>query len=211
MIATGSELSIALDGARSLDLNARVVSLPCWELFDEQPDEYRDEVLPPSVEARVSIEAGVTFGWERYVGARGTSIGVDRFGASAPYERIYEELGLTAEGRRRRRRGAWPDAGRARRSTTAASHLREAVFAGVAAGGHEPVDLGVDTDAVRVDYPDIARAVGMAIRRGAGRARRPRLRLRRRRLGRRVARSRGSARRSATTRTPRTRVSSTTT
>jgi len=95
VLATGSEVAIALEGARSLDLNARVVSLPCWELFDEQPDEYRDEVLPPSVTARVSIEAGVTFGWERYVGPGGTSIGVDRFGASAPYERIYEELGLT--------------------------------------------------------------------------------------------------------------------
>jgi len=95
VLATGSEVAIALEGARSLDLNARVVSLPCWELFDEQPDEYRDEVLPPSVTARVSIEAGVTFGWERYVGPGGASIGVDRFGASAPYERIYEELGLT--------------------------------------------------------------------------------------------------------------------
>jgi transketolase len=95
VLATGSEVAIALEGARSLDLNARVVSLPCWELFDEQPAEYRDEVLPPSVTARVSIEAGVTFGWERYVGPGGASIGVDRFGASAPYERIYEELGLT--------------------------------------------------------------------------------------------------------------------
>ena len=95
VLATGSEVAIALEGARSLGLNARVVSLPCWELFDEQPDEYRDEVLPPSVTARVSIEAGVTFGWERYVGPGGASIGVDRFGASAPYERIYEELGLT--------------------------------------------------------------------------------------------------------------------
>ena len=95
VLATGSEVAIALEGARSLDLNARVVSLPCWELFEEQPDEYRDEVLPPSVTARVSIEAGVTFGWERYVGPGGASIGVDRFGASAPYERIYEELGLT--------------------------------------------------------------------------------------------------------------------
>ena len=97
VLATGSEVAIALEGARSLDLNARVVSLPCWELFDEQSDEYRDEVLPPSVTARVSIEAGVTFGWERYVGPEGASIGVDRFGASAPYERIYEELGLTPQ------------------------------------------------------------------------------------------------------------------
>jgi len=97
VIATGSELSIALEGARSLDRNVRVVSLPCWELFDAQAPAYRDEVLPPSVGARVSIEAGVTLGWERYVGPAGTSIGVDRFGASAPYERIYEELGLTPQ------------------------------------------------------------------------------------------------------------------
>jgi transketolase len=97
VVATGSEVPIALDGARSLDANVRVVSLPCWELFDEQPEGYRDEVLPPSVTARVSIEAGITFGWERWVGPQGESIGVDRFGASAPAERIYEELGVTAE------------------------------------------------------------------------------------------------------------------
>ena len=71
--------------------------MPCWELFEEQPEEYRDEVLPPSVEARVSIEAGITFGWERWIGGEGVSLGVDRFGASAPYQKIFEELGLTAE------------------------------------------------------------------------------------------------------------------
>jgi len=99
VLATGSELSIALDGARALSNGAvvRVVSMPCWELFDEQPEEYRDEVLPPDVRARVSVEAGITHGWERWVGDRGTSIGVDRFGASAPYTRIYEELGLTPQ------------------------------------------------------------------------------------------------------------------
>jgi transketolase len=96
VIATGSELPIALDGARSLEANVRVVSLPCWEVFDAQPEGYRDEVLPPAVTARVSVEAGITFGWERWVGPRGASIGVDRFGASAPAERIYEELGVTA-------------------------------------------------------------------------------------------------------------------
>jgi transketolase len=96
LLATGSEVHLALDAARGLDANVRVVSMPCWELFEEQPEEYRDEVLPPGVEARVSIEAGITFGWERWVGPRGVSLGVDRFGASAPYERIYEELGLTA-------------------------------------------------------------------------------------------------------------------
>jgi transketolase len=96
LLATGSEVALALAAARELDANARVVSMPCWELFAEQPDDYRDEVLPPSVEARVSVEAGITFGWERWVGDRGTSVGIDRFGASAPAERIFEELGLTA-------------------------------------------------------------------------------------------------------------------
>jgi transketolase len=71
--------------------------MPCWEVFAEQPASYRDAVLPPDVRARVSVEAGITFGWERWVGEHGSSVGVDRFGASAPYERIYEELGLTAE------------------------------------------------------------------------------------------------------------------
>jgi len=99
VLATGSELSIALDGARSLSNGAvvRVVSMPCWELFAEQSQDYRDEVLPPDVRARVSIEAGITHGWERWIGDRGVAIGVDRFGASAPYIRIYEELGLTPE------------------------------------------------------------------------------------------------------------------
>ncbi|HEY7380323.1 MAG TPA: transketolase [Gaiella sp.] len=97
LLATGSEVHVALEAARRLDANARVVSMPCWELFAAQPDDYRDEVLPGSVEARVSVEAGITFGWERWVGPRGTSVGVDRFGASAPYERIFEELGLTAD------------------------------------------------------------------------------------------------------------------
>jgi transketolase len=97
VIATGSELSIALDGARAVDANVRVVSMPCWELFLEQPQAYRDEVLPPRVHARLSVEAGITFGWERWVGDAGASIGVDRFGASAPAGRIYDELGLTPE------------------------------------------------------------------------------------------------------------------
>ncbi len=96
LLATGSELHLALDAARTLDANARVVSMPCWEVFDAQPDEYREEVLPRAVQARVSVEAGITFGWERWVGPRGVSVGVDRFGASAPSQRIFDELGLTA-------------------------------------------------------------------------------------------------------------------
>jgi transketolase len=96
LIATGSELHLALEAARELDANARVVSMPCWEAFDAQPEAYREEVLPSAVEARVSVEAGITFGWERWVGRRGVSIGVDRYGASAPAPEIYRELGLTA-------------------------------------------------------------------------------------------------------------------
>ncbi len=99
LIATGSEVHIAHDAYRTLveqGVRARVVSLPCWELFAEQKRSYRESVLPPSVTARVSIEAGVTLGWERFVGAQGIAIGVNQFGASAPYQRIYEEYGLTA-------------------------------------------------------------------------------------------------------------------
>ncbi len=95
VIATGSEVPIALEGARLVEeANVRVVSLPCWELFAAQDQAYRDEVLPPSVAARVSIEAGITFGWQAWGVTE--AIGIDRFGASAPYERVYEELGLTA-------------------------------------------------------------------------------------------------------------------
>jgi transketolase len=97
LLATGSELHVALDAARALDANVRVVSMPCWELFEEQGLDYRDDVLPPGVEARVSVEAGISLGWERWVGSHGTSVAIDRFGASAPAERVQVELGLTAE------------------------------------------------------------------------------------------------------------------
>jgi transketolase len=100
LMASGSEVHIALAAQASLaeeGLAARVVSMPSWELFDAQPQAYRDSVLPPAVTARVSIEAGVTIGWERYVGPQGKIIGLNRFGASAPYQEIYQHLGLTAE------------------------------------------------------------------------------------------------------------------
>ncbi|HSG16058.1 MAG TPA: transketolase [Anaerolineae bacterium] len=100
LIASGSEVHIAL-GAQALlaqeGVTARVVSMPSWELFDAQPAAYREGVLPPGVEARVSVEAGVTIGWERYVGTKGKTIGLDRYGASAPYQEIYQNLGLSAE------------------------------------------------------------------------------------------------------------------
>ena len=100
VIATGSEVPIALEARERLEESGtptRVVSMPCWEWFEEQDEAYRQQVLPGSVSARVSIEAGVTLGWERWVGAHGVSLGVEEFGESAPYEVIYEQLGLTAE------------------------------------------------------------------------------------------------------------------
>ena len=98
IMATGSEVSIALDAAGLLeeaDIRARVVSMPCWERFEAQDDDYKESVLPAAVTCRVSIEAGATLGWTRYIGDSGIAIGVDRFGASAPYNRIYEEYGLS--------------------------------------------------------------------------------------------------------------------
>lgn len=100
LLASGSEVHVALAAKTLLSAEgvaARVVSMPCWERFEEQEAGYRESVLPPSVPARVSVEAGSTFGWERYVGDRGASVGIDRFGASAPAERIFRELGITPE------------------------------------------------------------------------------------------------------------------
>jgi transketolase len=100
LIATGSEVSLALDARETLQTEGtptRVVSLPCFELFEEQTQEYRDEVLPPAVTARVSIEAGVCQGWDRYVGAKGAIICLDRFGGSAPGEVALRELGFSVE------------------------------------------------------------------------------------------------------------------
>ena len=100
LLATGSEVAVALEARELLaerDVAARVVSMPSWEIFDAQDDEYKNSVLPPWVEVRVSVEAGVTMGWERYVGFRGTSIGIDRFGASAPGETVLSELGIIPE------------------------------------------------------------------------------------------------------------------
>jgi len=100
LIATGSEVQIALDASRELEskgLAVRVVSMPSWELFDKQPEEYRNRVLPPETTARIAIEAGVAQGWRQYVGDRGEVIAVNRFGASAPYKVLYEKFGITPE------------------------------------------------------------------------------------------------------------------
>ncbi len=99
LMGTGSETHIALAAGRELagrGRRVRVVSLPCWQLFDGQSPEYRESVLPPAVTARVAVEAGVSRGWEHYVGLAGETVGIDRFGASAPYQTVYEKLGITA-------------------------------------------------------------------------------------------------------------------
>ncbi|MCL0092784.1 transketolase [Dehalococcoidia bacterium] len=100
LIGTGSEIHIALEAGQILQekgVPARVVSLPSWELFDAQPQEYRNQILPPEIKARISIEAGTPLGWERYIGLDGLAMGVSCFGSSAPAGTIYERLGLTAK------------------------------------------------------------------------------------------------------------------
>jgi transketolase len=98
VIATGSEVWVALEGAKRMNgTNVRVVSMPCWELFAEQPADYREEVLPPDVGARLSVEAGVSLGWKQWVGDRGDSLAIDRYGASAPGSEVLERLGFTPD------------------------------------------------------------------------------------------------------------------
>jgi transketolase len=98
LIASGSEVALAAESQEKLaaeGIAVRVVSMPSWDLFEKQPQSYRDEVLPPAVTARLAIEAGSPFGWERYVGLKGAVIGINRFGASAPYKVIAEHFGFT--------------------------------------------------------------------------------------------------------------------
>jgi len=100
LIASGSEVHVALEAAekiRERGTSVRVVNMTSWELFDEQPDDYRNRVLPQEIAVRVAIEAGVTQGWHRYVGTKGEVIGIDHFGASAPYKVLFEKFGLTAD------------------------------------------------------------------------------------------------------------------
>ena len=100
LLATGSEVQIALEAQEKLaakGVAARVVSMPSWEIFAAQDVAYRESVLPKAITARVSIEAGVTLGWERHLGLAGKAIGLDRYGASAPHKAIYQNLGITAE------------------------------------------------------------------------------------------------------------------
>ena len=100
LLASGSEVHVALDAALRLDeqgVHGRVVSMPCWELFEAQGRDYRDQVLPPDSKARLSVEAGVALGWERWVGDEGDSISIEHFGASAPGATVLEKFGYTID------------------------------------------------------------------------------------------------------------------
>jgi transketolase len=100
LIGTGTELPICVSAWETLAADgvaARVVSMPCWELFDEQSQSYRDSVLPPNVTARVAVEAAAAMGWERYIGPRGRFVGMSSFGASAPAGALYKHFGITPE------------------------------------------------------------------------------------------------------------------
>ena len=100
LLASGSEVALCLEAHRQLEaegIKARVVSMPSWELFDDQPQEYRNRVLPLEVTARVSVEQASTFGWAKYVGTTGHSIGMRSFGASAPLKDLTRKFGFTPE------------------------------------------------------------------------------------------------------------------
>ncbi len=97
LLATGSEVSLCLAAREKLEaegIGARVVSMPSWEIFEEQPAEYRDRVLPPEIEARVSVEAASTFGWAQFTGPKGTILGMRTFGLSAPMKVVAEHFGF---------------------------------------------------------------------------------------------------------------------
>jgi len=99
-MGSGSEVQWCVDAVEPLakdGIQARVVSMPCWELFERQDRKYRDEVLPPTVTARVAIEQAATMGWDRYVGLAGLVIGMRSFGASAPIEDLLPEFGFTTD------------------------------------------------------------------------------------------------------------------
>ena len=100
LMATGSEVALAVQSAEALEISGvptRVVSIPCFEWFNEQTQAYRDEVLPPSVKARVSIEAGISQGWRDYVGDQGASVSLEHYGASASANTLFKEFGFNVE------------------------------------------------------------------------------------------------------------------
>jgi transketolase len=100
LIASGSEVALAVDAYEALTsqgVRARVVSMPSWDIFESQPQSYRDEVLPPKVKARLAVEQGSVLGWDRYVGPEGRVIGMKTFGASAPLKELQRKFGFEPE------------------------------------------------------------------------------------------------------------------
>ena len=100
LMASGSEVQLVMEAQDMLaadSIDARVVSMPCWELFSEQSHEYRDQVLPPEVKPRLAVEAGVPLGWHQWVGDGGDIIAIDKFGASAPAKENFKQYGFTVE------------------------------------------------------------------------------------------------------------------
>jgi transketolase len=100
ILASGSEVAPSIEAAEMLEadgIDAAVIDFPSWELFEAQPESYKKEVLPDSVTRRLVVEAGLSFGWERYIGSSGRTITMDRFGASAPYEILAEKFGFTPQ------------------------------------------------------------------------------------------------------------------
>src|SRR5262249_13692019 len=100
LLGTGSEVALCIDAYEELKkegIKARVVSMPSWEIFEKQSQEYKDSVLPPDVTARVAVEEASTFGWERYIGRGGRMIGMQTFGASAPLEELLKKFGFVRE------------------------------------------------------------------------------------------------------------------
>ncbi len=99
-MASGSEVDVAVKAAEKLaaeGVSAQVVSMPCWELYDRQSRDYKDSVIPPQVNARVGIEAGVELGWSKWLGQKGVFVGMSSFGASAPAKVCFEKFGITVE------------------------------------------------------------------------------------------------------------------
>jgi transketolase len=97
LLATGSEVGLAMEVVQLMkDKNIRVVSMPCWEIFEKQSDDYKNLLIPKRGSMKISIEAGITMGWDKYIGSNGLSIGLDHYGASAPGKDLAEEFGFTA-------------------------------------------------------------------------------------------------------------------
>ena len=163
LIATGSEVQVALAVADALEgqgIGADVVSMPCWSLFDAQDAEPTAPTCCPATPCMVSIEAGTTLGWERYIGRDGLNIGLDRFGASAPAEDLFKRFGFTAEAIVPQHRCG---AGISRRSMTWRPELRSTVSGGSAASSRAPCSSRQDSGLELVSINDLADAESNAL------------------------------------------------